>query len=91
MALDIKYKIIAVLFFTGAIFMLLITAHESTHKRQYEILGCDNITQNVFSVTADCYSEEVNYITADLEKQYLHIWGYTIISLLLLINIIKKY
>jgi len=84
-------KILIVLVATATFGFVLIQAHEDTHVRVYEITGCTIEERNLFSVVPkDCPNPELtNKLTAQVEYQYLHIWAYTMIFMVLLMNIMR--
>jgi len=81
------------------IYFTYASIHETTHQEQFRLYNCDSkITYNWLSMqteTIDCNltdSEylELRYLTAQLEEQYLYVFGFTAVTWLLIINIITK-
>jgi len=78
-------KTLIVIVITLTSLFVLIQAHEESHVRVYEITGCTIEERNLFSVVPkDCPNPELtNKLTAQLEMDYIHIWAYSIIIMLL--------
>jgi hypothetical protein len=88
-----KLVLLYILLFIGILF-IFVQFHEQSHVRIYQIMGCENITPNLFSVESNnCPQDnikDINILTAELEGDYIHILGYSVITFLLILILILR-